>query len=63
MPYKTDLSIPGVPIEEFDPDKKYNDGDVFKRLDPFGVFLIVKGEDIEITTNGDFSIHGSGEIN
>jgi hypothetical protein len=60
---KPDLSIPGVPIEEFDPEREYKEGEVYKRLNPFGVFKIIKGEEIEITTNGDYAKYGSGETN
>lgn len=41
----------------------YRNGDKYVKRDPFGVFEIINGQEIEITVNQDLADNGPGEIN
>lgn len=55
-----------VAIEEFNETYIYGEGDAYYKKTPGGgkrVYKIMKGDEIEITTNEDLAGNGSGEIN
>lgn len=56
----------GELIPDWEEGVYYRDGDTYVKRDPFGVFKIIKGQEIEITTNegSDQSLsNGPGETN